>query len=249
VRVTGKADRVTITGRHLDHRLAPPYSMMTGSPLLSQIDTTGGKADTLLVAARVMEAFRDSTRLLIATDSVRFLQGELGGRCRRMVFFTAADSLLLRGTPVVWYGETQVTGDSITVYLRDRKLHRVAVLGNAFTVSRSDSAFPARFDQMTGDSISMRFGAEGLEEIDARSQATSLYHLYEDSLGNGLNRSSCDRIVLSFRQRKLQEIRFIGGVEGSYVPENLLFRREQEHRLPGFDWRTDRPSRDSLRNP
>ena len=249
VTVVGKADRVTITGEHLDHIADPPYSRMTGAPRLTQVDTSGGKRDTLIVASRILEAYRDSSRLLLATDSVRFVQGDLGGLCRRMEFYTRDDSLLLRGEPVVWYEETQVIGDSITVYLRARKLHRVAVMGDAFTVSRSDSAFPDRFDQMTSDSLFMWFGTGGLEEIDARSQATSIYHLYEDSLGNGLNRSSCDRIVLSFRERKLQEIRFVGGVEGTYVPENLLYKRESEYRLPGFVWRTDRPTRDTLRNP
>jgi lipopolysaccharide export system protein LptA len=249
VSVTGKNDRVVISGGHLDHSAEPPYSRMTGDPTLVRVDTATGARDTLTVASDVMEAFRDSTRLLVATDSVRFLQGELAGICRQLRFFTANDSLQLRGTPVVWYGETQVAGDSINVYLRNRKLYRVAVLGSAFTVSRSDSAYATRFDQMTGDSLFMRFGENGLEEIDARSQATSIYHLYEDSLGNGLNRSSCDRIVLVFRDRKLQQISFIGGVEGTYVPENLLFKREGEYRLPGFVWRGDRPTRESLRKP
>jgi lipopolysaccharide export system protein LptA len=143
VSVTGRKDRVVISGNYLDHSAEPPYSRMTGSPTLVRVDTAAGAKDTLMVASDVMEAFRDSTRILVATDSVRFLQGELAGICRQLRFFTADDSLQLRGTPVVWYGETQVTGDSINVYLLNRKLHGVAVLGNALTVSRSDSAYAA----------------------------------------------------------------------------------------------------------
>jgi len=248
VRVTGKAERVTITGGYLRHTSRPPYSRITLDPLLVQIDTTGGREDTLTVTSTIMEAYRDSTRLLVATDSVSLLQGELAGRAQTLHFFTASDSLLMRGTPVLWYGQTQVSGDSINVYMRNRKPWRVVVLGNALAASRSDSLFPDRFDQLSGDTMVMRFASEGLEEIDVRSQATSIYYLYEDSVGNGLNQSSCDRIALTFREKKVQTITFVGGVEGMYRPESMISRREADFALPGFRWRHDRPVRPRIGN-
>lgn len=246
VTVYNDADNVTITGGRLDHDASRSYSRMTRNPVLMQLDTSGTAVDTLMVRARVLEAVRDSTRKLIATDSVRILRADLAAICGRAVFFTAADSISLRTEPVVWYQETQVSGDSITVFLKKRALDRVLVGGAAFAISRSDSLFPDRYDQITGDRLSMEFVVKKLRTIDVVTHAISVYHVYEDSLGNGLNRTSGDRIIMKFEGGKLETIHVYGGVEGQYFPENMVRTKEEEYRIPGFLLRSSRPRRDQM---
>jgi hypothetical protein len=188
-----------------------------------------------------MESYRDSTRRLVAIDSVEIDRSDLAGRAGMAEFFTIGDSIRLRRSPVVWYQETQVTGDSINVYLKARQIHHVDVMGDAFAISRSDSNYPNRFDQITGEFMRMYFVERKLDKIDVETRAISVYHLYEDAEPNGLNRTSGDRIVMLFEKGKIQSIRIFGGVEGRYIPENLLHEREEEYRIPGFRWRDDRP--------
>ncbi len=239
-------DHVTIFGGHLEHAGSRQYSKMTVNPILVQRDSSAGGIDSLLVRAVVMEAYRDSSRSLVATDSVRILRSDLAAVCEHARFFLAGDSLLLRKAPVVWYQETQVTGDSMNVYLERRALRSVVVRGSAFAASRSDSLFPERFDQLTGEFLTMDFANKKLHRIEVVNRAISLYHLYEDSLANGVNRTSGDRIVIDFVAGKVQDIRFFSGVEGSYYPENMVRKREAEYRLPGFLWRTTRPAREQF---
>ena len=242
VKVYNSPDNLTITGGHLVHDANRQYSRMTVHPVLIQLDTaTSGKIDTLQVRSIVMESFRDSVRLLVATDSVEIVRADLAGLAGSARFFTQGDSILLRRTPVIWYERTQVTGDSINVYLRKRKLHRVNVLGNAFAISRSDSLHPERFDQITGDLMKLFFVDQGLDRIDVESHAISVYHVYEDSLANGLNKTSGDRILMFFADGKVRSIKIVGGVEGQYFPENMVLNREREYAIPGFNWREDRP--------
>jgi len=177
----------------------------------------------------------------VASDSVEIMRSDLAGTAGSVVFYTAADSILLRSAPVLWYGDTQVSGDSITLYLRRRVLERITVMGNAFAVSRSDSHFTERYDQLTGEWLSMSFAEKKLERIDVDSRATSVYYLYEDSAANGVNKTSGDRIVMRFARGQAKAIHVYGGVEGQYFPEGMVGRREHEYRLPGFLWRTERP--------
>jgi len=242
VRIENAEDAVTITGGDLVHDAAIGYSRVTLSPVLVKRDSAaGGKFDTLIVESMVMEAFRDSVRRLRATDSVRFVRNNLAGRAGSVLFHTSGDSLELRRSPILWYQATQVTGDSINVYLRRRALDRIMVMGEAFAVSRSDSLFPDRYDQLAGESIAMQFRDRQLHRIDVDVRALSVYHLYEDSAANGLNRASGDAITMMFADGKAKTIRVAGGVEGKYYPENLVSRRERDYQLPGFLWRTDRP--------
>jgi len=234
------ADNVTITGERFENLARDQFSRMTGDPMLFQLDRgPGGRVDTLVVRSRVMESYQDSVRRLVAIDSVEILRGDLSAVAGYAVFYTAADSILLRQSPIVWYGNSQVSGEAVTVYLVERKLNRVLVLGDAFAISQSQ--FPERFDQLTGRTLEMQFTDQELERIRVDDRAISVYHLYEDSLGNGLNRTSGDRIVMSFAEGKVAEIRIFGGVEGQYVPENLVKGREREHSLAGFNWRWERP--------
>jgi hypothetical protein len=246
VTVWSERDGVTIFGGRLDHASARQYSRMTIRPLLMQRDSSASGIDTLLVRASVMEAFRDSLRCLVATDSVKILRADLAAVCGLAKFYTAGDSILLRRAPVVWYQETQVTGDSMNITLQRRAIHSVLVRGSAFAASRSDSLFPERFDQLTGESLTMEFASKKLRRIVVVDRAISVYHLYEDSLGNGVNRTSGDRIVMDFADGTIEDIRFFSGVEGAYYPENMVRKREAEYRLPGFTWHATRPARDEF---
>lgn len=242
VRIVNAADNVTITGNRLDHFSTQQFSRVTGRPIMVQLDSsTPGSVDTLVVRSRVMESYRDSVKRLVAIDSVEIVRSDLAAIAGNVQFFTQADSMLLRQAPVVWYQQTQMTGDSINVYLRKRKLHLVTVMSDAFAASRSDSVRPTRFDQMSGELMRMYFAGKGLERIEVDDRATSLYHLYEDSLANGVNKTSGDHIMVSFGDGKVQAIRILGGVEGQYFPENLVEGREAEYAIAGFLWRTNRP--------
>ena len=243
VTVHNDPDNVTISGGHMVHDARHEFSRMTVSPVLTQLDTsTSGRIDTLLVRSMVMESYRDSVQRLVAIDSVEILRADLAAVAALAVFYTRGDSILLRQSPVVWYQKTQVSGDSINVYLASRKLRQVSVMGNAFAASQSDSLRPDRFDQLTGDLLKMYFANQVLSRIEVDARAISVYHLYGDSLANGLNRTSGDRIIMMFDDGKVRSIKVVGGVEGNYYPENMVAKRESEYAIPGFLWRENRPT-------
>jgi hypothetical protein len=243
VRVVNEQDQVTITGGDLVHEGLTRYSRITVSPVLVKYDTSaGGAIDTLIVHSLIMESYQDSVRRLRATDSVVFVRKDLAGRAGVVLFHTTGDSLELRRTPMLWYQDTQVTGDSINVYLRQRALERILVMGSAFAISRSDSLYPDRFDQLAGDYMQMQFRDRALQRIEVHVHALSVYHVYEDSLANGLNKASGDGITMRFADGRAKSIRVDGGVEGRYYPEPMVHMRELEYRLPGFLWRNDRPA-------
>lgn len=234
-------DRTVITGGHLVHDAPLGYSLMTRDPMLVQIDSSSASTDTLTVRSLRMEALNDSLRRFVATDSVRIVRRGLAALGGRAVYFAGGDSMHLRRSPVVWYDRTQINGDSIDIYLRGKALFRVDVIGDAVAISQSDSAYPARFDQLRGGRLHMHFADKALNSIDVIDRAISIYYVYDDSAGNGLNTASGDRIVLSFQEGRVRTVRVYGGVEGQYVPENLVAGREADFKIPGFVWRTDRP--------
>jgi len=243
VRVESKSDNVFILGGMLEHNQETAFSRMSREPFLIQVDTAGGGRDTLVVRSRVMESYRDSTRRLIARDSVRLAASDMAGRAGFGLFFAGGDSMILRAQPVIWYERTQVSGDSMRIYLVQRKLRRLRVMGTSIAVSQSDTLHPDRYDQMEGETMDIHFEDHALRAIEVDVQAMGVYHLYDDTTANGINKISGDRLVMRFDEGKLRSIKVVGGVEGQYYPENLVFGRESLYTLPGAVWRKDKPVR------
>lgn len=244
VRLIDDKNHTVILGQKLEHEDARGYTRVSELPRLLQIDTTSaGTVDTLIVTSRVMESFVDSTRRYIATDSVALVRGDLASMSQKTTFYPEEDRITLRGEPTMWYDRTQVSGDSIDIILRDGKAHHVVVMGRAFAISMSNTLYPRRFDQLSGEAMTMTFSDDRIQRIEVNTTATSLYFLYDEGRPNGVNRSSGDSIILTFADGDVNEIKVTGGVQGQYYPENMVAERELEYNLTGFHWKEERPKK------
>jgi lipopolysaccharide export system protein LptA len=243
VRVVDPARGTTVFGEELEYESETGYSKMKEVPMLMHLDTTDtGRIDTLIVLSKIMESLvEEEVRKFVAIDSVEIHRSELSARGMRTVYFVDEDELSLTGTPVLWYQDNQITGDSIHVRLENQQLRSLEVNERSFVISRSDTRYPDRFNQLTGITLTMWFHEDEIEKVEVHDQATSLYYLYEDLLPNGVNHVTGDKITLLFVESEVHELKIEGGIEGKYYPENIVRGREQTFNLPGFQWREDRP--------
>jgi lipopolysaccharide export system protein LptA len=247
VRIDNSENHIRIFGDHLEHYDQTHYSKMTQNPRLMQIDTTSkGEIDTLVVRSVVMESYDDSSKRLIATDSVAIVRGPLAARCGWVRYWTKIQYIELFQQPVVWYEDNQVTGDSISLFMANNRLNRAFISGHAFAISLSDSLYPGRYNQLTGRHIEMKFADEKLSEIAVDQNAISLYFLYNGKKTNGVNETSGDFISSKFTDGKLQTISVIHGIEGNYYPENMIEDNIAKYNLDGFHLHTDRPTKLSV---
>ncbi len=243
VRVVDRDRGATIYGQLLEYDSETGFSSMKESPVLVHMDTTAtGDIDTLIVQSKVMESvLEDTVRRFIAIEEVAINRADLSARGAKTVYFVDRDELSLTGSPIMWYQENQITGDSIHVRLEEQRLRTLEVYERSFVISKSDDRHPQRYNQLTGVELTMWFKDDDIEMVEVRDQATSVYYLYEEMLPNGLNHVTGDTINLYFIDSELEELKIIGGIEGKYHPEPRVRGREETFNLPGFNWRDDRP--------
>jgi len=243
VKIVNAENGLTIFGNHFENFRKQKFSRMTEGPLVIQVDTSGGGiSDTLFVRSSIMEAYQDSSERLVAIDSVTITRGELAAEAGFSTFYTTLDSMILRKSPVIWYAtspgdEHQVSGDSIFIKMKNRKVQTAYVRGDAFAISRSDSTYRDRFNQMTGQEIILQFDKNKIQSIDVDRTATSLYYLFDERKGNGVNKSTGDHVTIMFVDGKIDAIKVIGGTEGQYFPEKMILKREGDYNLTGFNWK------------
>ncbi|MGO9481523.1 MAG: OstA-like protein, partial [Candidatus Kryptoniota bacterium] len=248
VEIRSLDNNIEVYGSHFEDYDKKSYSLMTGEPLLVKIDTSSdGKIDTLMITSKTMEAYRDSTNeSFVADDSVQVIRDSLSARCGHGTYYSKDSIVVLQKNPVVWYGDNQLTGDSIAVYIRDKKIDHVDVVGSAFAVSESDSIYSDRLNQIKGKKLTMFLLDRKVERIVVENNATSLYYLYDKNRPNGINKVSGDRVVMYFKDGKIDRIAVISGVEGNYYPEKLVRDKTSSYSLAGFEYYKNRPLKDQF---
>jgi lipopolysaccharide export system protein LptA len=150
---------------------------------------------------------------------------------------SAGETSPLMASPIVWYGKSQLTGDTITVGLSDRRLRAIDVTGNAFAVTEGERR--GRYDQLAGERLYFDVLEDTIRYVRSEGLASSIYFLYDAGNPNGLNRASGDTIGIAFDAGQVSRIRIRGKrnrAEGEYFPEAQVAGQEGGFRLEGFRW-------------
>ena len=80
---------------------------------------------------------------------------------------------------------------------------------------------PVNFsDDMTGSALHGFFVDGKLDSMRLEGMATTIYHIFEDSIYQGNNKASGDTIQMKFKDNDLETIFISGGSEGTYTPDS-----------------------------
>ncbi len=179
----------------------------------------------------------DSTnRYFEAYRNVRIFSDSLQGVCDSL-FYSFKDSIFrMFYDPVLWAKESQVTGDTIRLFTKNKKADRVEVIENSFLVSQSD---PELYNQVKSLRMEGWFVDGNIDSVRARGMAECIYYIRdEDSAYTGINESKADIMDIYFKEKELSKVVFRSAVTGTMWP--MSHKTPGEMRLPDFRWLEDR---------
>ena len=224
------------------------YSYIRGNAVLEQIEES---TDTLLIYSDIMEAYRDSPEYYVAKDNVELIRGDFLSRCGKSIYYREEETVSLSNSPVVWQGNSQMTGDSIYAELPGKELRRIYIrklndLQNSvssFLLTQNENyIFRDRYEQLSGDNITLFFKDEKLERVEVEGKSSSIYFLYEEGKANGVNIVNGKNMIIYLDEEEtVEKINVIENPIGQYVPEVKM--SEVNLRLAGFNVRDDKPER------
>jgi len=252
VKIFDPKNKLAVSGGYLESQKKNNYSKILGEPTLIKIDTTkSGKQDTLVIKSKIMEAYTDSTVRMIATDSVRIVRGNLASKNNYSIYYRESQNLFTlkrendETSPIIWNEGTQLSGDTINIFLQDNRLKEMVINSNALIITEKPE-FPLRFDQMSGTNMHMYFGENGLELTHVKGNVLSIYYLYEDGEPNGLLKSSSEEAKIYFKDNAVENVRLYGNPVSDFHPENLIEGKEKDFTLPTFIIFEGRPNKSEL---
>lgn len=244
--------RLAIFANRLESYKQKNYSKIYDEPVLVKIDTTdNGQLDTLVISSKLMESYDDSTKRVVATDSVLIARKDFSSINDITIFYRNSEYLFTykpetsNTLPVMWNENTQLVGDTISAILKDNKLKQLLINSNASIISSNDK-YDFKYDQISGKKIEMSFGENGLEKTEVTGNVLSIYFLFEDDEPNGLMKSSSERALILFKDNSVDEVKFYGSAASEYHPEKLIEGKEKDFTIPSFIIIKNRPTKESI---
>ena len=192
--------------------------------------------DTIKTAT-VIDAKNDSTdRYFQAFHHVRIFSDSLQA-VSDSLFYSAKDSIFKLFTePIVWASGSQVTGDTIYLYTKNKKADQLYVFENGLAVNKTGEGM---FNQIRGNRLFGYFIEGAIDYMRAKGNAESVYFVRdEDELLVGINKATGDIIDMRFKNKELDRVVFISDVKGTMFPANQM--PEEEKTLRNFQWHDDK---------
>ena len=223
--------------------------LATRKPLMiikQEEDSIYVTADTLF-SARLTDLYAgDSARLkelnLKESDSAnRYFEGYRNVRVFSDSLQSVSDSLFysfkdstfhLFYDPVVWSRKSQITGDTIYLYTKNKKADKFRVIENSLMINEIE---PGADNQIKSSRMEGYFKQGTLDSVSARGLAESIYFLQDaDSAYTGVNQTTSDAIDIYFEKGELYKVVFRSDLKGTLYP--IAQKSPAEMRLTNFRW-------------
>ena len=171
---------------------------------------------------RYFEAFRN---VRIFSDSLQAASDSL--------FYSFADSTFrLFQRPVIWSNKSQITGDTIYLFTKNKKADRLQVFENSLIVNEVQ---PEIYNQIGATRLDGFFIDGAIDSVRARGFAKSIYYLQdEDSAFSGINEANSDIMDVYFKDSELLKVVFRSAVTGTLWP--IRQKDPGEMKLENFIW-------------
>lgn len=208
------------------------------------VKADSASSDTTWMASSRMHVEETGKKNSItATESVSMVHPDYSLRSDSLHYNESDGRFLLRKSPVLWTGRRQITAPLFNMTLVDNKLQLLEAPGRPF-LTEKDSA-TGKLNQITADSLKMRFKDSDPEKMEWRKNVQMLFHTKSDSAkGPGLMVLAGTTLDIFFKSGRAERMKGSKDVSG-YFSEKA--DSTETTRLNGFSWnpekRPEKPKR------
>ncbi len=227
--------KIIVNGDYGEYHEMNEVTIVTGHAMMTQIF----EKDSLFMHGDTLKSVFDSVnniRTMFCFHHVKLFKSDLQGKCDSLVYSSKDSVTRMYYAPIVWSDKNQMTGDTITISMKNKKIDQLNIYHNSFIISESDSI---RYDQAKGKNATGFFDdSTHLYKVKVVGNGQTIYY-GKDKEGKyvGVNRADCTDIWIYLVHNKVDKIKFITSPDATFYPINEL--TPQELRLKDFRWQTE----------
>lgn len=196
-------------------------------------------SQTMLTLSKdsIRKAPADTIRYFQAFHNVRIFNDSLQAVCDSL-YYSSADSIFrLYKDPLVFSNKSQIAGDTINLFTKNRKAERVYVFENGIIINEVSKNM---YNQAAGRTINGYFLSGVIDYVRVKgSPAESVFYPQDDdSAFTGMNRCKGDVIDIYFVNKAVNKVKFINDVDGTFFPIRQIPADQKQ--LAKFKWLDNR---------
>ncbi|MDT0688374.1 OstA-like protein [Salegentibacter sp. F188] len=243
--VTDTINQSVVTGHYAEVFREKDSVIITKRPVAATLqdrDSIFIHSDTLMITGEPEE------RVIRGFYDVRLFKADMSGKSdsiyvdqnsglTKLINLTSGSvtSVSKRRNPVIWSGESQMTGD--TIHLKSNpeteQLDSLMVFENAFLIQKDTIE---GYNQVKGMELVGLFRENDIYQVDINKNTETLnYMRNEEQELIGINRTVSSSIRILFSEQNIDEIYYFDNPEGGLYPEEEF--PVNQRLLIGFNWR------------
>jgi lipopolysaccharide export system protein LptA len=228
--VKRSGDTTKATRQEKKKRIPPPKAK-SGKAKVGLSVLPGVAVDTVM---------NDTTRprYFIGYHHVKVWSDSLQARCDSISYSEKDSVMRMMYDPVAWARNSQISGDTISLYMDSGKISKLYVPNNALIISQSGPEKAQMFDQVQGKTLTGHFVDNALTEVIVWPNAEAIYFAKDEAGAYlGANQAQSERMRIFFREQKIHRIIFEQEIKQTMTPMEKA--NIQAMRLGRFKWLAD----------
>ncbi|KPQ00636.1 MAG: Organic solvent tolerance protein OstA [Bacteroidetes bacterium HLUCCA01] len=219
--------------------------LIEGNAVLRSIEDKGDESssqDTTWLQARKIRIDSDENgnNTILAEENVTLWEIDFASFSQLSRYSDVDERIELRGNPMVWYQNIELSGEEIDLQLRNDTLQYLTAVGQPFVAQ--DDSLTERIHQMKSDSLYVGFRDDQIQEIILSENAELLMHATDSNdQPDGAVSVRGTLIHILFEDGQADRMVVTENIDGEALEESTALK---ERLLPGFTWNPDlRPQR------
>ncbi|MDB5117080.1 MAG: hypothetical protein JWQ79_2572 [Mucilaginibacter sp.] len=200
------------------------------------------KADSLAKLLPKVLSDTARVRIIAGHHHAKIFKSDLQGKADSMFYSTSDSTIRCYVNPIIWTQGSQLSGDTVNLQMKNKKLDNMDMFPNAFIVNieNNDST---HFNQIGGRMMHGTFKNSKLNTMHIIGNAETIY-FKRDSVKNivtDMSRTVSGSIFVRFKNGEVQLAQFYANYEGRGVP--IAKTKEEDRILKNFIWKPkERPA-------
>ncbi len=202
-------------------------------PVLSRQKKTSG-TDSVYMTTRINLSDTARVRVLTAHHHSQLFKSDLQAKADSMFYSTSDSIIRCYVHPLMWTQGSQLSGDTIYLQMKNRKLNNMEQFPNAFVVNIEDND-STHFNQVAGKKMRGFFVDNKMSRMFVDGNAESIYFARDSGKVSNMMRSLSSRIRVNFKKNEVTDITQLTKPEYRYGPLSKF--TEEDKTLKGFLWK------------
>ncbi len=228
VELNDSSNNISLLGHYGFYLEDGERGLVTDSAVMMEFSSK----DTLYVNADTLYSYaQDTNKVVIAYNNVRIYRHDLQAVCDSMSFYSVDTILNMMDIPVLWSDGSQMTGDTIKLFIKGEDIDKIHVVNNAFISQQEDTV---HYNQISGKDIYCYIQDSALRKVEVIGNAESLYFPKDSTVFIGMNLLQSTYMNVHFKEGKIDRLVVYPTPTAKMLQMSKL-TKEQKY-LTNFTW-------------